>query len=61
VEPRGLHYAPGKSKVDDYVYLDEADREDARALARTGCGLIVQDVPATRPETLAALDPSIAS
>ena len=57
----GLHYAPGKSKVNDYVYLDEADREDARALARTGCGLIVQDVPATRPETLAALDPAIAS
>ena len=28
----GLHYAPGKTKIAEYLYLDDADREDARAL-----------------------------
>lgn len=57
----GLHYAPGKTKVNDYVYLDAADREDARALLRAGVGLIVQDVPASRPQTLGSLEPALAS
>ena len=56
----GLHYAPGKGKVNEYLYLDEADREDARALLRRGVALEVRDVPATRPQALAALDPTIA-
>jgi PTS system mannose-specific IIB component/fructoselysine and glucoselysine-specific PTS system IIB component len=57
----GLHYAPGKDKVNDYVYLDAADRADARALLAAGAGLVVQDVPASRPQTLASLDPTLAS
>jgi PTS system mannose-specific IIB component/fructoselysine and glucoselysine-specific PTS system IIB component len=57
----GLHYAPGKDKVNDYVYLDTADRADARALLLAGVGLIVQDVPASRPETLVTLDPALTS
>ena len=57
----GLHYAPGKEKVNDYVYLDAADRADARALLQAGVGLVVQDLPASRPETLVALDPALAS
>jgi mannose/fructose/N-acetylgalactosamine-specific phosphotransferase system component IIB len=56
----GLHYAPGKSKIAEYVYLDDADREDARALLRRGVKLEVQDVPATRPRSLMALDPTVA-
>jgi mannose/fructose/N-acetylgalactosamine-specific phosphotransferase system component IIB len=56
----GLHYAPGKSKIAEYVYLDDADREDARALLRRGVKLEVQDVPATRPQALMALDPTTA-
>ena len=56
----GLHYAPGKTKVAEYVYLDDADREDARALLRRGVRLEVQDVPATRPQALVALDPTVA-
>jgi len=56
----GLHHAPGKTKIADYIYLDEADREDARALLRRGVRLEVQDVPATRPQGLAVLDPSVA-
>jgi mannose/fructose/N-acetylgalactosamine-specific phosphotransferase system component IIB len=57
----GLHYAPGKAKVAEYVYLDESDRDDARALLRGGARLEVQDVPATRPQDLAALDPAVAT
>jgi mannose/fructose/N-acetylgalactosamine-specific phosphotransferase system component IIB len=56
----GLHYAPGKAKIAEYLYLDEADREDARALLRRGVKLEVQDVPATRPQALMALDPTVA-
>jgi mannose/fructose/N-acetylgalactosamine-specific phosphotransferase system component IIB len=55
----GLHYAPGKSKVNEYVYLDETDRSDARELLRRGVRLEVQDVPAARPQDLAALDSSL--
>ena len=57
----GLHYAPGKDKVNDYVYLDVADRADARALLLAGVSLVVQDVPASRPEPLVTLDPALAS
>jgi len=57
----GLHYAPGKDKVNDYVYLDAADRADARALLRQGATLTVQDVPASEPASLTKLDGSLAA
>ena len=57
----GLHYASGKEKVNDYVYLDERDREAAKALLLAGSRLIVQDVPASRPQPLVALDPALAT
>ncbi|MGH7741441.1 MAG: PTS system mannose/fructose/N-acetylgalactosamine-transporter subunit IIB [Candidatus Eiseniibacteriota bacterium] len=53
----GLHYAPGKDKISDYVYLDDADRRAARSLLERGVRLEVQDVPATRPQPLESLDP----
>ncbi len=55
----GLHYAPGKSKVHEYVYLDDADRAAARALLARGIALAVQDVPASRVLQLEALDPTL--
>jgi len=55
----GLHYAPGKDKVHDYVYLDAADRAAARALLARGIALSVQDVPASRAEPLQSLDTSL--
>ena len=55
----GLHYAPGKTKVNDYVYLDDADREAARALLARGVALSVQDVPASRSQALTALEPAL--
>ena len=55
----GLHYAPGKTKVNEYVYLDEADRAKARALLGRGVSLEVQDVPASKSHPLSALDPGI--
>jgi len=56
----GLHYAPGKTKVAEYLYLDEADRADARALLARGVELVTQDVPAARPQALTTLDPGCA-
>lgn len=55
----GLHYAPGKDKLNDYVYLGPADRDDARALLALGASLIVQDVPASAATPLPALDPAL--
>jgi mannose/fructose/N-acetylgalactosamine-specific phosphotransferase system component IIB len=56
----GLHYAPGKTKVNEYIYLDDVDRDHARALLRRGIRLDVQDVPQARAESLIALDPASA-
>jgi mannose/fructose/N-acetylgalactosamine-specific phosphotransferase system component IIB len=56
----GLHYSPGKTKVNEYIYLDAADRARARALLARGVTLDVQDVPAARAESLVALDPESA-
>lgn len=55
----GLHYAPGKDKLGEYVYLDDRDRAAARGLLARGVALVVQDVPATRSQPLAALDPRL--
>lgn len=57
----GLHYAPGKSKVNEYIYLDEADLGAARGLISRGVTLEVQDVPATRTQPLRALVPDLAA
>jgi mannose/fructose/N-acetylgalactosamine-specific phosphotransferase system component IIB len=56
----GLHYAPGRTKLNEFVYLDDADRGVARALLARGVALIAQDVPASRPQGLAALEPALA-
>jgi mannose/fructose/N-acetylgalactosamine-specific phosphotransferase system component IIB len=55
----GLHYRPGRDKVNEYIYLDAEDRARARALIARGVALDVQDVPASRPSSLRALDPSL--
>lgn len=55
----GLHYAPGKTKIAEYVYLDDADREDARALLARGVALDVRDVPASKGHGLQELDPGV--
>jgi mannose/fructose/N-acetylgalactosamine-specific phosphotransferase system component IIB len=57
----GLHYAPGKIKINEYVYLDAEDRRTARALLDRGVSLEVQDVPAARAQSLSELDPETAS
>jgi mannose/fructose/N-acetylgalactosamine-specific phosphotransferase system component IIB len=57
----GLHHAPGKTRVNDYIFLDDEDRRCARALLERGVALEVQDVPATRPQPLLTLDPQAGS
>jgi mannose/fructose/N-acetylgalactosamine-specific phosphotransferase system component IIB len=51
----GLHHAPGKERVLDFVYLDAADRAALRALAAAGIALVAQDVPSRRPTDLTPL------
>lgn len=55
----GLHHAPGKTRVGEYVYLDDGDEADARALLARGVALEVRDVPASRPQPLESLDPGV--
>jgi mannose/fructose/N-acetylgalactosamine-specific phosphotransferase system component IIB len=57
----GIHYAPGRDKVNEYLYLDADDRRRARALLARGVALDAQDVPASRPVPLASLDPAVAA
>lgn len=56
----GIHYAPGRTKVNEYLYLDARDRAAARALLARGVRLEAQDVPATRAQPLVELDPELA-
>lgn len=55
----GIHYSPGRTKVAEYVYLDDADREAARALLARGVALEAQDVPASRATSLESLEPCL--
>ena len=57
----GLHHAPGRVKVNDYLYLGPADRRAATALLARGVALEAQDLPATRPTPLRDLDPELAA
>ena len=57
----GLHYAPGKDRINDYVYLDEDDRNAARALLERGIELSVQDVPASPARPLIELDTTLSA
>jgi mannose/fructose/N-acetylgalactosamine-specific phosphotransferase system component IIB len=41
----GLHHAPGRERVLDYVYLGAADRAALAALRARGIELVAQDVP----------------
>jgi len=56
----GLHYAPGKAKVNEYIYLDDDDRAAAQSLLQRGVALDVQDVPAARAQALTDLVPELA-
>ena len=56
----GIHYAPGRTKVNDYIYLSAEDRADARRLMARGVRLTVQDVPAARAVPLSELEPELA-
>ena len=55
----GIHYAPGRTKVNEHLYLGPADRAAAGALLARGIGLEAQEVPASRPQGLRDLDPEL--
>lgn len=52
VQVGGLHDAPGKTRILDYVHVSAADRGALRALAARGVAVIAQDLPTTRAVTL---------
>jgi len=51
----GLHHAPGKHEVLDYVFLDAGDRDELRRLARLGVRVTAQDLPGNAAHELGAL------
>lgn len=55
----GIHYAPGRTKVNDYIYLGAEDRAQAKRLLARGVKLTAQDVPAARAVPLSELEPEL--
>ena len=55
----GIHYAPGRTKVNDYIYLGAEDRDQARRLLARRVALSVQDVPGARAVPLPDLAPEL--
>jgi mannose/fructose/N-acetylgalactosamine-specific phosphotransferase system component IIB len=45
----GLHHAPGRQPVLDYLYLNDNDREALRLLSQRGVRLSARDLPSSRP------------
>src|SRR5262249_14519165 len=45
----GLHHAPGREPVLDYLYLNEQDKEALRRLEERGVRLSARDLPSSRP------------
>jgi len=45
----GLHHAPGREPVLDYLYLNDSDRDVLRRLAERGVRLSARDLPSSRP------------
>jgi PTS system mannose-specific IIB component/fructoselysine and glucoselysine-specific PTS system IIB component len=44
----GIHHAPGRREVLPYVFLNEAETQELRALAREGALVSARDLPGTR-------------
>jgi mannose/fructose/N-acetylgalactosamine-specific phosphotransferase system component IIB len=51
----GLHSAPGRERVLPYLYLSDEDRESLRRVEEAGAKISAQDVPGTKPFSLAEL------
>jgi mannose/fructose/N-acetylgalactosamine-specific phosphotransferase system component IIB len=45
----GLHHAPGREPVLDYLYLNQNDRQALRRLEEHGVRLSARDLPSSRP------------
>ena len=51
----GMHYAPGKRKLLDYLYVDDGDVNDFRALRKLNISLECRDLPNCTPINLSTL------
>jgi galactosamine PTS system EIIB component len=45
----GIHYAPGRTQILPYVFLNEAERAELLRLAEAGASIDARDLPGTRP------------
>lgn len=51
----GLHHHPGSRSILPYVYLDDSEVQDLKALAALGVTLVAQDLPGNRRIDLMAV------
>ncbi|UCC23997.1 MAG: PTS sugar transporter subunit IIB [Gemmatimonadales bacterium] len=51
----GIHHRPGRIQVRSYIYLDEAERAELRALAEEGVTITGRDLPETHRVPLEAI------
>ncbi len=51
----GMHYEAGKTRIADYIYVSEQDREHFRFLRGKNVRLIGQNVPSSKPLQLSTL------
>ena len=54
VQVGGLHDAPGKKRILDYVHVSAADRSAFGAMAARGIAVVAQDLPSSRAHALDA-------
>lgn len=51
----GIHHAPGRTRVLDYVFLDDDDRRRLRELSKEGVEVVARDLPTATRIRLARL------
>lgn len=51
----GIHYAPGRSAVLPYLYMNDSERDQAQRLSRSGVTVSARDLPGARRIALAEL------
>jgi PTS system mannose-specific IIB component/fructoselysine and glucoselysine-specific PTS system IIB component len=51
----GIHHGPGRAEVLTYLHLTEQDRDDLRAIAKSGAAIAARDLPDAHRVTLETL------
>jgi mannose/fructose/N-acetylgalactosamine-specific phosphotransferase system component IIB len=51
----GMHFQPGKRRINDFIFIDDDDLKSFELLLQRGVALEAKDVPTCKPIDLAAL------